>query len=81
MGTGRAEPAVAQLAAVLFRKAVDAAPEAFAVVPSDLVPPPAARRNLVLITKLLQNLANNVSFGKKEAYMVPMNSFVFVTLK
>eukprot|EP01101_Sappina_pedata_P003113 TRINITY_DN13331_c0_g1_i1.p1 TRINITY_DN13331_c0_g1~~TRINITY_DN13331_c0_g1_i1.p1 ORF type:complete len:155 (-),score=32.31 TRINITY_DN13331_c0_g1_i1:110-511(-) len=35
------------------------------------------RRTLVMITKLLQNLANGVEFdGSKEAYMKGMNSFI-----
>jgi len=32
---------------------------------SKIVPPPTARRNLVLVAKVLQNLANNVLFGQK----------------
>eukprot|EP00698_Gefionella_okellyi_P007941 TRINITY_DN1947_c0_g1_i3.p1 TRINITY_DN1947_c0_g1~~TRINITY_DN1947_c0_g1_i3.p1 ORF type:complete len:801 (-),score=169.39 TRINITY_DN1947_c0_g1_i3:30-2432(-) len=51
------------------------APEAFGLSPAQ--PGPSARRNLVLITKLLQNLANGVEFdGLKEGYMVPLGSFV-----
>ncbi len=38
-------------------------------------PPPLTQRNLLLISKLLQNLANNVEF-KKEPFMMPLNSFV-----
>ena len=34
------------------------------------------RRNLVLISKCLQALSNNVTFGGKEQYMVPMNAFL-----
>ena len=34
------------------------------------------RRNLVLISKCLQALSNNVAFGGKEQYMVPMNAFL-----
>ncbi|KAI3653038.1 hypothetical protein MP228_002463 [Amoeboaphelidium protococcarum] len=34
------------------------------------------RRSLVLISKVLQNLANGVRFGSKEAYMTPANSFL-----
>jgi len=49
-------------------------PESYGLVK---VPPSrAARRNLVLITKVLQNLANEVAFGKKESYMVKMNDFI-----
>jgi hypothetical protein len=34
------------------------------------------RRNLILISKLLQNLANGVEFGSKEPYMIPMNKTI-----
>ncbi len=33
----------------------------------------SCRRGLVLITKAIQNLANNVDFGSKEAFMAPLN--------
>lgn len=35
-----------------------------------------ARRNLILVGKLLQNASNNVEFGEKEEYMIPLNKFV-----
>jgi hypothetical protein len=34
------------------------------------------RRGLVLVTKIIQNLANNVVFGGKEAFMVELNPFI-----
>eukprot|EP00003_Mantamonas_plastica_P026561 TRINITY_DN5474_c0_g2_i3.p4 TRINITY_DN5474_c0_g2~~TRINITY_DN5474_c0_g2_i3.p4 ORF type:complete len:126 (-),score=47.36 TRINITY_DN5474_c0_g2_i3:742-1119(-) len=34
------------------------------------------RRSLGLVTKIIQNLANGVYFGEKEAFMVPANVFV-----
>uniref|UniRef100_A0A7S4KY45 Ras-GAP domain-containing protein n=1 Tax=Paramoeba aestuarina TaxID=180227 RepID=A0A7S4KY45_9EUKA len=34
------------------------------------------RRPLTLICKALQNLSNNIRFGKKEAYMLPVNTFL-----
>lgn len=34
------------------------------------------RRPLTLICKSLQNLSNNIHFGKKESYMLPMNQFI-----
>ena len=34
------------------------------------------RRGLLLIAKIIQNLANNVLFGAKEAYMFPLNDFL-----
>jgi GTPase-activator protein for Ras-like GTPase len=47
-----------------------------------IVAPPIAgvtrggRRRLVLISKLVQNLSNNIAFGDKEAFMVPFNAFL-----
>eukprot|EP00297_Palpitomonas_bilix_P001756 CAMPEP_0113886398 /NCGR_PEP_ID=MMETSP0780_2-20120614/11528_1 /TAXON_ID=652834 /ORGANISM="Palpitomonas bilix" /LENGTH=999 /DNA_ID=CAMNT_0000874599 /DNA_START=5 /DNA_END=3004 /DNA_ORIENTATION=- /assembly_acc=CAM_ASM_000599 len=37
---------------------------------------PDSRRKLVLIAKVLQNLANGVKFGAKEAYMTPFHRFL-----
>ena len=34
------------------------------------------RRGLLLIAKIIQNLANNVLFGAKESYMFPLNDFL-----
>lgn len=34
------------------------------------------RRGLLLIAKIIQNLANNVLFGSKENYMFPLNDFL-----
>jgi hypothetical protein len=34
------------------------------------------RRALILISKVVQNVANEVEFGDKEAYMMPMNGFI-----
>jgi len=39
-------------------------------------PNPAAQRGLTLIAKTLQNVANNVTFGKKEDYFVFLNTFI-----
>eukprot|EP00761_Pharyngomonas_kirbyi_P003604 gb/GECH01003608.1/.p1 GENE.gb/GECH01003608.1/~~gb/GECH01003608.1/.p1 ORF type:complete len:753 (+),score=183.31 gb/GECH01003608.1/:1-2259(+) len=36
----------------------------------------AQRRNLILISKILQNLSNGLQFGKKEEYMRSMNFFI-----
>lgn len=38
--------------------------------------PPDKRRNLVLITKVIQNLANGVQFGSKEPFLQPMNQLI-----
>ena len=35
-----------------------------------------AKRSLTLVAKALQNLANLVEFGEKEAYMVFLNTFI-----
>lgn len=48
-------------------------PKARAVVRAD--PPPKTQRGLLLISKLLQNLANNAHFSK-EPYMLDFNSFI-----
>jgi len=34
------------------------------------------RRNLILLTKILQNLANQVEFGIKEEFLVCMNPLI-----
>jgi len=51
-------------------------PEGFGLLPEGKVPSNTARRNLLLITKVLQNLANGKTFNNKELYMVPLNGFV-----
>jgi hypothetical protein len=33
-------------------------------------------RNLILVAKTIQNLANMSEFGQKEPYMQPINSFI-----
>jgi hypothetical protein len=35
-----------------------------------------SQRTLMLITKLLNNLMNNVEFGEKESYMTSLNPFI-----
>jgi neurofibromin 1 len=40
----------------------------------------SGRRNLILVAKVLQNLANDALFGAKEAYMVGMNAFMGLAL-
>jgi neurofibromin 1 len=42
----------------------------------NLVPTKEMRRGLMLIAKIIQNLANNVLFGAKESYMIPLNDFL-----
>ncbi|OAA58846.1 Ras GTPase activator [Cordyceps fumosorosea ARSEF 2679] len=54
------------------------APEAEGLV--DTPPSKELRRGLLLIAKVLQNLANNVLFGTKEPYMFPLNRFLVVNI-
>jgi neurofibromin 1 len=50
------------------------APDAEGLVAS--IPSKEMRRGLLLIAKVVQNLANNVLFGAKEPYMFPLNDFL-----
>ncbi|RCH94224.1 Ras GTPase activating protein ira2, partial [Rhizopus stolonifer] len=49
-------------------------PESFGLVKSPL--PREIRRGLLLATKVIQNLANNVLFGAKETFMIVLNDFL-----
>jgi len=49
-------------------------PEAYGIVEEP--PSASARRLLILITKVLQNLSNDVEFGSKEPYMTKINDFI-----
>lgn len=50
------------------------APDSEGLVKS--IPKREMRRGLLLIAKVVQNLANNVLFGAKEPYMIPLNDFL-----
>jgi neurofibromin 1 len=50
------------------------APDAEGLIAS--APSKEMRRGLLLIAKVVQNLANNVLFGAKEPYMFPLNDFL-----
>jgi len=51
-----------------------AAPNAYGLLPE---PPSASvQRQLVLLSKILQNLANGLRFGKKEEFMMKLNDFI-----
>lgn len=50
------------------------APDGFGVISPPLTP--ATRRAMVLVAKLIQNLANLVEFGAKEPYLTPLNHFI-----
>jgi hypothetical protein len=51
-------------------------PEAFDLLHPGTAPSPVVRRNLILVTKIIQNLSNNVQFGQKEQFMADMNPFL-----
>lgn len=38
--------------------------------------PPACARGLVLVSKVIQNLANGIEFGEAQKHMVPFNTFI-----
>eukprot|EP01126_Amoeba_proteus_P063649 TRINITY_DN8790_c0_g2_i4.p1 TRINITY_DN8790_c0_g2~~TRINITY_DN8790_c0_g2_i4.p1 ORF type:complete len:728 (-),score=149.19 TRINITY_DN8790_c0_g2_i4:71-2254(-) len=54
------------------------------ICPSIIQPPfmkdvevtPLIRRQLMLVVKIIQNIANDVTFGKKEAFMEPFNGMI-----
>jgi len=50
------------------------APSGFGIVPT--APGGTAQRGLTLIAKTLQNVANNVTFGNKEEFMIWLNPFI-----
>ena len=51
-------------------------PEAFGLVPANPPLSRVCRRNLTLITKVLQNLSNGILFGNKEEYMSDLNPWL-----
>ena len=52
-------------------------PEHFGLVPEGAPPLlPAQRRPLTLVSKVLQNLSNQVMFGQKEAFLEPLNQLL-----
>ncbi|KAJ1654692.1 Ras GTPase activating protein ira2 [Dispira simplex] len=50
------------------------APDSHHLVPS--IQSKEIRRGLILATKVIQNLANDVLFGTKESFMTPLNDFL-----
>jgi len=54
-------------------------PEKFGLAKGNI--PAVGQRSLILIAKILQNLANGVQFGAKEAYIQPANFFITDHLK
>lgn len=72
-----ADVANTAVGAVLFLRFICpaiAAPDAFQIVEGELTKDD--RRACVLVSKVIQNLANGVRFGQKEAFMEPMNAFI-----
>eukprot|EP01114_Cavostelium_apophysatum_P017693 TRINITY_DN5318_c0_g1_i2.p1 TRINITY_DN5318_c0_g1~~TRINITY_DN5318_c0_g1_i2.p1 ORF type:complete len:955 (-),score=273.67 TRINITY_DN5318_c0_g1_i2:490-3312(-) len=51
-------------------------PEAYGLLPEGKIPANIPRRNLILVSKILQNLSNGVEFGKKEQFMMSVNDFI-----
>jgi len=71
---GRENKAIGAFYFLRFTCSAVSVPESYGLIKK--VPSKNARRNLVLITKVLQNLANEIVFGKKESYMLKMNDFI-----
>lgn len=44
-------------------------PEKYGLLPGSRAPSAGARRNLILVTKVLQNISNDIKVSKKEPYM------------
>eukprot|EP01087_Luapelamoeba_hula_P020362 TRINITY_DN6943_c0_g1_i1.p1 TRINITY_DN6943_c0_g1~~TRINITY_DN6943_c0_g1_i1.p1 ORF type:complete len:748 (+),score=151.95 TRINITY_DN6943_c0_g1_i1:566-2809(+) len=49
-------------------------PKSFGLIED--TPQANAQRSLMLISKIIVNMANNICFGEKEAYMTPLNEFM-----
>lgn len=45
---------------------------------TEVTPSPESQRSLVLVAKVVQNIANGVEFGQKENYLIPLNPLVKV---
>ena len=50
-------------------------PEIYGIVSGDRLPTPRTQRGMMLLSKILQNLANHVLF-KKEKHMLVFNDFL-----
>ncbi|KAH3746119.1 GTPase-activator protein for Ras family GTPase [Pelomyxa schiedti] len=65
------------LGAFFFLRFINTAisvPEGYGLLPE--TPPENIRRQLIVISKILQNLANGVKFGDKEQFMMKFNDFL-----
>jgi Ras GTPase-activating-like protein IQGAP2/3 len=70
---------LAQVGGFLFLRWVNPAlmtPEVYDLMPEGKVPSARSRRNLILMTKIVQNLSNGLTFGKKEQYMEAANEYI-----
>eukprot|EP00004_Rigifila_ramosa_P015884 TRINITY_DN372_c0_g1_i3.p1 TRINITY_DN372_c0_g1~~TRINITY_DN372_c0_g1_i3.p1 ORF type:complete len:2569 (-),score=557.14 TRINITY_DN372_c0_g1_i3:38-7744(-) len=71
------EATISSIGGFMFLRFLNAAillPESYGL--TDSPPPDKARRQLTLVTKVLQNLSNAQLFGKKEEFMVALNPFI-----
>ena len=46
------------------------------IFPNPVAPGPNILRDLTLLSKVLQTIANGVAFTVKEPYLIPMNEFI-----
>ncbi|GIQ79919.1 hypothetical protein KIPB_000627, partial [Kipferlia bialata] len=69
-------PLVGNLIFLRFLNPGIAVPEFYGVSVAGKTPSQRARRNLILITKVIQSISNGVRFGDSEQFMIPMNTVV-----
>lgn len=67
-------PSLGAFFVLRFINTAIAVPESYGLLPTP--PPDSIRRELVIITKMLQNLANGVDFSNKEAFMTKFNDWL-----
>eukprot|EP01106_Pelomyxa_sp_JSP_P002211 TRINITY_DN1339_c0_g1_i4.p1 TRINITY_DN1339_c0_g1~~TRINITY_DN1339_c0_g1_i4.p1 ORF type:complete len:175 (-),score=61.83 TRINITY_DN1339_c0_g1_i4:93-617(-) len=71
---GNGETAVGAFIFLRFYNNAISVPESFGFVSQP--PPQTVRRQLLLVTKVIQNLVNGLKFGEKEQFMIKFNSFI-----
>lgn len=69
------EPLVGNMLILRFVTPAIAIPEYYGTAPADCFPSSRARRNLVLVSKLIQALSNQVTPGSSEGFMSYFDSF------
>eukprot|EP00764_Aduncisulcus_paluster_P000920 gnl/Carplike_NY0171/1131_a1537_867.p1 GENE.gnl/Carplike_NY0171/1131_a1537_867~~gnl/Carplike_NY0171/1131_a1537_867.p1 ORF type:complete len:671 (-),score=201.37 gnl/Carplike_NY0171/1131_a1537_867:39-1787(-) len=67
---------VGNLIVLRFITPAIAIPDFYGVCTAGRAPTTRARRNLILLSKLVQAVANESKFGDKEKFMVPFNVFI-----